>query len=93
MANYIKFRFSQIKRNKLLLSISILLFFHFKLSITSPKVVDYGSYYIPADFIESKLMNLRNVSKFFNSSWEMHTLIIAPGNYLKRLRILSRYYD
>jgi len=43
------------------------------------KVVDYGSYYIPVDFIESKLMNLRNVSKFFNSSWE----ITAPAIILK----------
>lgn len=87
----LNFDFHKRKKNKLLLSISMLLFFHLKLSLKLLKVVDYGSCYIPVDFIESKLMNLNNVSKFYNSSWELYTWIIAPGNYLKRLRILSRH--
>ena len=64
----LNFDFHKQKRNKLLLSILILLFFNLKLSLKTPKIVDYGSSYIPVDFIESKQMVLRNVSKFVNSS-------------------------
>ena len=85
------FDFHKQERNKLLLSILILLFFRLKLSFKMLKIVDYGSCYIPVELIESKKMILRNVSKFYDSSWEIYPWIIAASNYLKRLRILSRH--